>query len=39
MPDVLILPDHDLVVVRMGWNTSGQRPVWKLAEAVMRAVE
>jgi CubicO group peptidase (beta-lactamase class C family) len=37
--NVLVLPDHDLVVVLMGFNTTGQRPVWALAQAVMLAVE
>lgn len=37
--NVLMFPDHDLIVLRMGLTTSGPRPVWTLAERVLAAME
>lgn len=36
--NVVILPEQELIVVRMGVTTRGPRPVWALTEAVMNAV-
>ena len=36
--NVVVLPDHDLIVVRMGVTTSGPRPIWQLTESVLEAV-
>lgn len=35
--NVVVIPEHELVVVRMGLTTSGPRPIWELAEAVLAA--
>jgi len=37
--NVLMFPDQDLIVLRMGLTTSGPRPVWTLAERVLAAME
>lgn len=37
--NVVVLPDQELIVVRMGLTTRGPRPIWALSEAVMNAVE
>jgi CubicO group peptidase (beta-lactamase class C family) len=37
--NVLMFPEQDLIVVRMGLTASGPRPVWKLAEGVLAAFE
>lgn len=37
--NILMLPDQDLIVMRMGVTTSGPRPVWTLAEQVLAAME
>jgi CubicO group peptidase (beta-lactamase class C family) len=36
--NVVMLPDQELIVVRMGVTTRGPRPIWALTEAVMNAV-
>jgi CubicO group peptidase (beta-lactamase class C family) len=36
--NIVVLPDHDLIVMRMGHTTSGPRSTWPLAEAVLNAV-
>ncbi|MDH7944408.1 serine hydrolase [Pseudohongiella sp. SYSU M77423] len=36
--NVVVVPDHDLIVVRMGVTTSGPRPIWQLTESVLDAV-
>lgn len=37
--NILLFPDHDLIVMRMGLTTRGPRPVWALAEKVLAAIE
>jgi CubicO group peptidase (beta-lactamase class C family) len=37
--NILLFPDQDLVILRMGLTTRGPRPVWTLAEDVLRAME
>ncbi len=37
--NILIFPEQDLIVLRMGLTTSGPRPVWELAERVLAAME
>jgi len=37
--NIVMLPDQDLIVMRMGVTTRGPRPIWDLAETVMNAVE
>ncbi len=37
--NILLFPEHDLMVLRMGLTTSGPRPVWELAEAVLAAMD
>lgn len=37
--NVVILPDQELIVLRMGETTRGPRPVWALTEAVLDALE
>jgi CubicO group peptidase (beta-lactamase class C family) len=37
--NVVMLPEHDLIVLRMGLTTSGARPIWALTEAVLAALE
>tara|TARA_R110002072_G_scaffold269868_3_gene429690 strand:+ start:246426 stop:247922 length:1497 start_codon:yes stop_codon:yes gene_type:complete len=37
--NIVMLPDQDLIVMRMGVTTRGPRPIWDLAEAVMNAVD
>lgn len=37
--NILMFPDQDLIVMRMGVTTSGPRPVWTLAEQVLAAME
>jgi len=37
--NILLFPDHDLIVMRMGLTTRGPRPVWTLAEKVLAAIE
>lgn len=36
--NVVVFPEQDLVIVRMGLTTSGPRPIWKLSEAVLAAM-
>lgn len=36
--NIVVMPDHDLIVMRMGYTTSGPRPTWPLAEAVFNAI-
>lgn len=36
--NVVMLPDQELIVIRMGVTTRGPRPIWVLAESVMNAV-
>lgn len=36
--NILMFPDQDLIVMRMGVTTSGPRPVWTLAESVLAAM-
>ncbi|MDO8908276.1 MAG: serine hydrolase [Pseudohongiella sp.] len=36
--NIVMLPDQELIVLRMGVTTRGPRPIWALAEAVMNAV-
>lgn len=37
--NILLFPDQDLIVLRMGLTTRGPRPVWTLAEDVLEAME
>lgn len=37
--NILVFPDQDLIVMRMGVTTSGPRPVWPLAESVLAAMQ
>ena len=37
--NIVMLPDQDLIVMRMGVTTRGPRPIWDLAESVMNAVD
>ncbi|MEX0741026.1 MAG: serine hydrolase [Pseudohongiella sp.] len=37
--NILMFPDQDLIVMRMGVTTSGPRPVWTLAESVLAAMD
>ena len=37
--NILMFPDQDLIVMRMGVTTSGPRPVWTLAESVLAAMK
>jgi CubicO group peptidase (beta-lactamase class C family) len=37
--NIVMLPEQELIVMRMGVTTRGPRPIWVLAEAVMNAVE
>lgn len=37
--NVLMFPEQDLIVVRMGLTSSGPRPVWKLAKRVLAAFD
>jgi hypothetical protein len=37
--NVVMLPDQELIVLRMGVTTRGPRPIWALTEAVMNAVD
>ncbi|ALO47552.1 serine hydrolase domain-containing protein [Pseudohongiella spirulinae] len=36
--NIVMLPDQELIVLRMGVTTRGPRPIWALTEAVMNAV-
>lgn len=36
--NIVMLPDQELIVLRMGVTTRGPRPIWALAETVMNAV-
>ncbi|MBC53501.1 MAG: serine hydrolase [Gammaproteobacteria bacterium] len=36
--NILMFPDQDLIVMRMGVTTRGPRPVWTLAESVLAAM-
>ncbi|MDP2282950.1 MAG: serine hydrolase [Pseudohongiella sp.] len=36
--NIVMLPDQELIVLRMGVTTRGPRPIWVLTEAVMNAV-
>lgn len=36
--NIVVLPDHELIVMRMGLTTRGPRPIWALTEAVLDAV-
>ena len=36
--NIVMLPDQELIVLRMGVTTRGPRPIWNLTEAVMSAV-
>lgn len=36
--NVVVLPDQELIVMRMGVTTTGPRPIWPLTEAVLQAV-
>ncbi len=36
--NVVVLPDQELIVVRMGVTTRGQRPIWNLTKAVLNAL-
>lgn len=36
--NVVVIPDEELIVVRMGVTTRGPRPIWPLTEAVLEAV-
>ncbi len=36
---IVVFPDQDLIVMRMGYTTSGPDPVWTLAESVLAAME
>ncbi len=36
--NVVVLPDQELIVVRMGLTTRGPRPIWPLTEAVLNAI-
>lgn len=35
--NVVVLPEHELIVVRMGLTTSGPRPIWPLVRGVLDA--
>ena len=37
--NILMFPDQDLIVMRMGVTTRGPRPVWTLAESVLAAMD
>ena len=37
--NIVMLPDQELIVLRMGVTTSGPRPIWALTEAVLNAVD
>lgn len=37
--NILMFPDQDLIVMRMGVTTSGPRPVWTLAESVLATMD
>jgi CubicO group peptidase (beta-lactamase class C family) len=37
--NIVMLPDQELIVLRMGVTTRGPRPIWTLTEAVLRAFE
>lgn len=37
--NIVMLPEQELIVMRMGVTTRGPRPIWALAEAVMNAVQ
>jgi CubicO group peptidase (beta-lactamase class C family) len=36
--NIVMLPDQEVIVLRMGVTTTGPRPIWALTEAVMNAV-
>lgn len=36
--NIVVLPDQELIVMRMGLTTRGPRPIWALTEAVLAAV-
>ena len=36
--NIVVLPDQELIVLRMGYTPRGPRPIWQLAESVMNAV-
>ena len=36
--NILLFPEQDLIVLRMGLTRSGPRPVWRLAEQVLDAI-
>lgn len=36
--NIVVLPDQELIVLRMGYTPRGPRPIWALTEAVMNAV-
>jgi CubicO group peptidase (beta-lactamase class C family) len=36
--NIVMLPEQELIVLRMGVTTRGPRPIWALTEAVMNAV-
>lgn len=36
--NIVVVPDQDLIVLRMGLTTRGPRPIWDLTEAVLNAV-
>jgi CubicO group peptidase (beta-lactamase class C family) len=37
--NIVMFPDHELIVMRMGVTTRGPRPIWALSEAVLAALE
>ncbi len=37
--NIVMLPDQELIVMRMGVTTNGPRPIWALTEAVLKAVD
>jgi CubicO group peptidase (beta-lactamase class C family) len=37
--NIVMLPEQELIVMRMGVTTRGPRPIWALAEAVMNVVQ
>lgn len=37
--NIVMLPDQELIVMRMGVTTTGPRPIWALTEAVLKAVD
>jgi len=37
--NIVMLPDQELIVMRMGVTTSGPRPIWALTQAVLKAVD